>query len=124
MNNSLKSTFGLAIALILSARIICAQTNPTGVSGQFNGDVTTGCNYDPFTGNARRAISDLTVAGAVGSYPLAFGRTALSRYDTSGAPPIATYFGMAGNWRHSYQWSIDVMNCPCKKCGLPTYTVN
>jgi RHS repeat-associated protein len=124
MNNPIRSTFGLAIALILSARIICAQTNPTGVSGQFNGDVTTGCNYDPFTGNARRAISDLTVAGAVGSYPLAFGRTALSRYDTSGAPPIATYFGMAGNWRHSYQWSIDVMNCPCKKCGLPTYTVN
>jgi RHS repeat-associated protein len=123
MNNSLRSTFGLAIALILSTRIICAQTNPTGVSGQFNGDVTTGCNYDPFTGNTRRTITDLTVAGTVGSYPLAFGRTATSRFDTTANPPIATYFGTGGCWRHSYQWSIDdVVGCG-RNCK-PSYFVN
>jgi len=123
MNNSLKSTFGLAIALILSARIIYAQTNATGVSGEFNGDITTGCNYDPMTGNARRAITDLTVAGAVGSYPLAFGRTALSRFDTIADPPIATYFGPAGSWRHSYQWSIDKL-VGCGRNCKPGYIVN
>jgi RHS repeat-associated protein len=123
MNNSLKFTFGLAIALILSARIISAQTNPTGVSGEFNGDITTGCNYDPMTGNARRTITDLTVAGAVGAYPLAFGRTALSRFDTTADPPIATYFGLAGSWRHSYQWSIDKL-VGCGRNCKPGYIVN
>jgi hypothetical protein len=30
--------------------------NPTGPAGVFNGNVTTGCSYDPYTGNARRSI--------------------------------------------------------------------
>jgi RHS repeat-associated protein len=80
-----------------------ASTNPTGISGQFNGNITTGCSYDPFTGNATRSITDLTVAGGVGAYPLSFTRTMNSRY-TAGVP---TPFGPAGNWNHSFGWSID-----------------
>jgi len=78
--------------------------NPTGVSGVFNGNVTTAGSYDPYTGNATRSITDITVAGAVGAYPLAFTRTMNSRY----TPGVGTLeMGAAGSWRHSYQWSMD-----------------
>ena len=39
------------------------NTNPTGPAGFFNGNVTTGCSYDPFTGNATRAITGYGGAG-------------------------------------------------------------
>ncbi|MEY2508897.1 MAG: hypothetical protein QOH01_3226, partial [Verrucomicrobiota bacterium] len=78
--------------------------NPTGTSGRFNGNITTGCSYDPYTGNATRSVTDLAVAGAVGAYPLAFTRTMNTRY-TPGAGTLE--FGQAGTWRHNYQWSID-----------------
>src|SRR2546428_8108585 len=60
-----------------------AQTgrdNPGGAAGGYNGQVTTGCSYDPYTGNATRAIPDIVVAGSVGAYQLAFTRYANSRY--------------------------------------------
>jgi RHS repeat-associated protein len=78
--------------------------NPTGVSGEFNGNVTTGCYYDPYTGNATRAITDINVPGAVGMYPLAFVRSMKSRVETT--PGLVYPFGIAGAWRHSYQWEI------------------
>jgi len=79
--------------------------NPTGTSGQYNGNITTGCSYDPYTGNATRSITDLVVAGGVGTYPLAFTRTMNSRYTVGlGNKPA---FGSAGTWTFSYQWSID-----------------
>src|SRR5437868_7985268 len=77
--------------------------NPTGPSGQFNGNVTTAASYDPYTGNAKRSVTDLVVAGAVGSYPLAFGRISNSRADVM--PDFQ--FGPSGNWRHSYSWEAD-----------------
>ena len=89
----------LALAAALHAQV--GNDNPTGPAGIFNGNVTTGCSYDPFTGNATRGITDLVVAGSVGSYPLAFTRTANSRYQEDGG------FGPAGGWRHSYAWEID-----------------
>lgn len=85
----------------LSAQI--GNDNPTGISGIFNGNVNTAGSYDPYTGNATRSITDISVAGAVGEYPLAFTRTMNSRYN-SGAGNLE--FGPAGNWRHSYQWYI------------------
>ena len=71
-----------AIVLILLAFALCrpnleaqvGNNNPGGVSGIFNGQVTTGCAYDPFTGNASRSVTDIVVAGAVGEYPLALVR--------------------------------------------------
>lgn len=91
----------LFVAATLRAQV--GNNNPTGPAGVFNGNITTGCSYDPFTGNATRSITDLAVAGSVGSYPLAFTRTANSRYQQVGA----FGFGPAGGWRHSYAWEID-----------------
>jgi RHS repeat-associated protein len=75
--------------------------NPTGISGIFNGNVTTGCSYDPYTANAMRTITDIVVAGAVGEYPLAFSRTANSRNVWNGG------LGVAGGWRHNYDWYLE-----------------
>jgi RHS repeat-associated protein len=80
------------------------NNNPSGASGIFNGNITTGCSYDPYTGNAIRSIPDIVVAGAVGDYPLAFIRTANSRH-----PGDANYinFEDAGGWNHNYNWILD-----------------
>lgn len=66
--------------------------NPTGPAGMFNGNVTTGCSYDPYTGNAMRSVTDIAISGAVGSYPLALTRTFNSR--------------LGGAWVNNYTWSI------------------
>ena len=94
----------LLLILLASLPELDAQVgnnNPTGVSGVFNGNVTTGCSYDPYTGNAHRTITDIVVAGAVGQYPLALTRTSNSR-DAAGSA-----FGLPGAWRHNYQWTIE-----------------
>lgn len=102
----LQSSFALSILLALglaaapSLRAQVGNNNPTGPAGSFNGAVTTGGSYDPFTGNATRSITDIVVPGAVGEYPLAFTRTTNSR-DTSWD------FGSAGAWRHSYNWQME-----------------
>ena len=53
--------------------------NPSGVAGMSSGNSTTGCSYNPYTANAQRIIPDLTVAGAVGAYPLQWARIMNSR---------------------------------------------
>src|SRR5437667_11506059 len=67
----------LARASVLHAQV--GNQNPSGASGIFNGQINTGCSYDPYTGNATRSITDIAVAGGVGEYPLALVRTANSR---------------------------------------------
>lgn len=67
-----------SLVLLLAAAWVRAElgdTNPTGISGQFNGNVTTGGSYDSYTWNATRSVTDIVVPGAVGAYPLAFTRT-------------------------------------------------
>jgi RHS repeat-associated protein len=114
------------LAISLLARTSFAQAgndNPTGVAGFFNGNVTTGGSYDPYTGNATRSVTDLVVAGSVGAYPLAFTRTANSRY----TPGLSGEFAEPGGWRHSYQWSIDgqVIYKPRNQRPMPQdYTIN
>ena len=76
--------------------------NPTGVTGDFNGSVTTGCYYDPLTANAKRVVNDITVPGCVGEYPLKWTRTYNSRSSPAGAG-----FGQGGPWKHSYFWIFD-----------------
>ncbi len=112
-------TFVIAVGLFVRAASgQVGNDNPTGTSGQYNGNVTTGCSYDPYDGNATRSLTDLVVAGGVGAYPLAFTRTMNSRY-TAGVP---TPFGRAGNWNHSFGWSIDPA---AVSSGRPaSYTVN
>jgi RHS repeat-associated protein len=76
--------------------------NPTGPSGFFNGNITTGRDsYDPLTGNMVHVANDITVAGAVGSYGLSFTRVSNSRSS------IGWQFGLPGAWRHSYEWLMD-----------------
>src|ERR1700730_17029859 len=92
--------------------------NATGTSGEFSGEITTGCLYDPYTANAKRVVTDLVVAGSVGAYPLAFTRISNTRY-TAG---LGAEMGDAGGWRYSYQYSIDATYT---KSGSPkNYTVN
>jgi RHS repeat-associated protein len=97
----LSRRFALAVFLVASSTIAqVGNDNPTSPSGQFNGNVTTGCSYDPYTANATRSITDLAVAGGVSAYPLAFTRTSNSRIFGW------SYFGISGGWQHSYDWSI------------------
>src|SRR5437870_3940511 len=100
-----KITIGLVVGIGVLTTTAFAQLgndNPTGTSGQFNGNVATSgsSSYDPYTGNATRSITDLVVAGGVSAYPLAFTRTMNSRY-TAGTPGVPTPFGRPGNWNHS-----------------------
>lgn len=74
--------------------------NPTGPAGAFNGSVGTGCSYDPYTGNATRVVTDISVDGAVGRIPLALSRIYNSR------ATLGTAFGPAGSWQHNYNWSM------------------
>lgn len=107
------------LVLMLLPTALCAQignNNPTGPAGVFNGNITTGCSYDPLTGNAMRSITDLVVTGAVGKYPLAFTRTANSRYLQAGQ----FGFGQAGGWRHSYAWDIDDSEASNDPSARPT----
>src|ERR1700741_2851051 len=75
-----------------SARGQVGNDNPTGVSGEFGDTVTTGCSYSAYAASAFRSITDITVAGSVGQYPLAFTRTMTSRYVAG----VGTQFGAAG----------------------------
>lgn len=103
-----KLTVLLAVASSIGSQGILradlGDNNPSGVSGDFNGNVTTGCSYDPYTGSALRQITDIITPGAVGAYGLAFSRTMNSRSDLIG---INFPFGKAAGWRHNYQWDID-----------------
>ena len=99
--------------LLMCAAILCLEPcslraqdsegdNPTGPAGDYNGEVTTAGSYDAYTQNAKRSITDLTVPGSNGTYPLAFTRT----YNSAGFATTtdAKCFGDGGNWRHSYLW--------------------
>ena len=106
LNQTILRGLGAAFLVLLLPASLLAQMgndNPTGVSGIYNGNVNTAGSYDPYTGNATRSITDISVAGAVGAYPLSFTRTMNSRYNIS----AGLEFGPSGSWRHSYQWSIE-----------------
>ena len=107
---------GLLLFAVSHRALAVGEENPAGVAGIFNGNSTTGCSYDPYTANATRVIPDLTVAGAVGAYPLQWARIMNSRIAGGG------FFGHAGGWRHSYQWSVTA---PYGNTNPPaTVTVN
>jgi len=93
-----------ALLLTFGSHDLRAQVgndNPTGWSGNFNG-LAGGCGYDPYTANATRSITDISVAGAVGEYPLALVRTANSR-----TPSTTEVFGWVGGWNHNYNWILE-----------------
>jgi len=116
---SVRLFFSAVALIIVAATTLRGQVgndNPTGPAGAFNGSVTTGCAYDPFTGTAVRNITDMVVAGAVGNYGLSFSRTSNSRR-------VGSQFGAGGGWQHPFAWSIDdVQDLPIGQ-SIP-YTVN
>jgi RHS repeat-associated protein len=77
--------------------------NPTGPTGDYNGGITTGGSYDPYTGNAKRIVTDLTVTGSLGAYPLKWTRILNTRAGSAGTS--ANGFAR-GPWRHSYNWGL------------------
>jgi RHS repeat-associated protein len=93
-----------ALALVPEAYAQVGNDNPTGPAGIFNGNITTGCSYDPYTANAMRRVTDLVVAGAVGTNPLAFTRIYNSR---SGQ---LMDFGQAAWWSYNYHWILADSN--------------
>jgi RHS repeat-associated protein len=104
--------FSLCLLITISElRGQVGNNNPTGVSGTFNGNVNTAGSYDPYTGNATRTVTDMTVAGAVGEYGLSYSRTWNSRM------PI---------WQHSYNWKIDdiTFSTSSPNSKPPYYIVN
>jgi RHS repeat-associated protein len=71
--------------------------NPAGVTGIFNGNVTTGCSYDPLNHSAHRAIDDIVVPGSIGKYPLKMTRYYNSRHFLSGR--------LGPGWSCEYWWA-------------------
>src|SRR5438270_6295095 len=87
----------VVLILLLQIDLLAEQgdDNPTGVAGTFNGNITTGCSYDPNTGNAMRVVDDIVVPGTVGAYPLKWTRFFNSHLTYSNS-------NIGGRWRFSY----------------------
>ena len=98
----------LALALLLCFLVSqpsfgqAGNDNPTGVTGEYNGSITTGGSYDPYTGNGKRFVTDLTVTGSVGAYPLKWTRILNTRQGSTAG------FGQGGAWTHNYRWGLWV----------------
>jgi hypothetical protein len=87
-NNSITAAARIAIlfaialmfAMPLCPRLLASDDhNPIGVSGVFEGVITTGCAYNVLNHNARREIDDIVVPGAIGKYGLKMTRYYNSR---------------------------------------------
>ncbi len=76
---------------------------PVGVTGIFNGNVTTGCSYDPLGHSSHRAIDDIVVPGSIGKYPLKMTRYYNSRQQYYAAPGA---IGLSPGWSHEYAWLL------------------
>lgn len=106
MNRRFRSVLGTLVALLAFAKQATGEVgndNPTGPTGEYNGSIATAGSYDPYTGNAKRFVTDLTVTGSVGAYPLQWTRVVNSRNGQANAP-----LGQGGVWSHSYQWGAWV----------------
>ena len=92
-----------AIALTFATPLAAQNVddhNPIGVTGAFEGVITTGCAYNVLNHNARRGpIEDIVVPGAVGKYGLK-----MTRYHNSR--------GFGVGWSHGYAWGWGVPNFP------------
>jgi RHS repeat-associated protein len=75
---------------------------PVGVTGIFNGNVTTGCSYDPVTRSTHRVIDDIVVPGSIGKYPLKMTRYYNSRQQYYALNAI----GLGPGWSHEYAWLL------------------
>src|SRR5438034_9199310 len=92
----------LALTITLTGpRLLAADDhNPIGVTGAFEGIITTGGAYNVLNHNATRQIDDIVVPGAIGKYGLK-----MTRYYNSRSERGATFMG--AGWTHTYQWSTS-----------------
>jgi RHS repeat-associated protein len=75
---------------------------PVGVTGIFNGNVATGCSYDPLSHSAHREVTDIVVPNSLGKYPLK-----MTRYYNSRQQYYAlTAIGLSPGWSHEYSWLL------------------
>ena len=96
--SGLAISVGIIAASLTPSRLAAqGEDNPTGVTGIYNGNVTSGCSYDPYTENALRVVDDIVVPGCVGAYPLKWTRYNNSRHEGVG------YDG----WSFSYAYALD-----------------
>ena len=80
--------------------VVADDRNPIGVTGAFEGVITTGGAYNVLNHNARRQIDDIVVPGSIGKYPLK-----MTRYYNSRRAP--GYGSMGPGWTHEYSWSYS-----------------
>src|ERR1044072_3744499 len=101
----------LLLAFAFAPRV-CTQTpnyeGPVGVTGIFNGNVTTGCSYDPLTHSARREVTDIVVPGSLGKYTLKMTRyyNSRSQYYGFNPPDFNRAIGLIPGWSHEYSWVV------------------
>src|SRR3954447_21500579 len=99
MNLRVFSTLA-ALAFVVLVPKVFAQAgndNPGGVTNEYHGSSETAGQMDPYTGNGRREIDDIVVAGSLGAYPLK-----LTRILTTRGNGATNQFGEGGGWTHSY----------------------
>jgi RHS repeat-associated protein len=88
----------LMLAMPLSSSVLADDDhNPIGVTGVFEGVITTGGAYNVLNHNATRQIDDIVVPGAIGKYGLK-----MTRYYNSRNSHI--YGIMGAGWSHEYMW--------------------
>ena len=93
----------LLFAAAASPLLAFDDHNPIGVTGAFEGVITTGCAYNVLNHNATRQIDDIVVPGSIGKYPLK-----MTRYYNSRSTSV--YGIMGAGWRHEYSWSRSSSN--------------
>ena len=90
---------------VLAAAPRLPDEDPQGETGALREQVTTGGSYSAHSGNATRAVNDLHVPGALGTYGLDFTRywNSVHNEDSNESAHWPTDFGSTG-WSHSWRW--------------------
>lgn len=132
-HNKLNLLWALMLGLLLCGRSITvyADTNdpPCDNDDPPECDPTQECcdddsdgenRFNVFSANVTRPVSDLKLATKVGEFTLELLRTHTSRSEWAVQTRSDFIFGRAGNWRHSYQWTIldDGMTNGCQKLEI------
>ena len=76
----------------------------TQASNQTAASSSPGGVLHSFSGDGRRDITDLQIAGASGSLPLEFTRYSMTRLPSRNLGVGA--FGREGSWCHNYEWTL------------------
>src|SRR5438067_4910022 len=94
------TSFAIAFIFALPCSPLLADDdhNPIGVTGAFEGVITTAGAYNVLNHNATRQIDDIMVPGAIGKYGLK-----MTRYYNS-RDPHYSLGGIGPGWRHEYMW--------------------